>query len=209
MSYHNKLTEVTHKLNTLKIRVTIILIFIVLIWIFSVNLSTTIWLTIALGCWSTISIIDIIKIKKLVEKYRKLAKKEDDEVKENLNNIFNNNHRTYYQRRPSPSQKELDDLLNELLNKMLNEQFKQQYEQQHHQQQHQVNVDKLSNAYKLLRLNRNDSIEKIKKTYKILTMKWHPDKWSTSTEQNKSTALRNFKKLQSAYDIIKKDKNIV
>lgn len=72
-----------------------------------------------------------------------------------------------------------------------------------------VNQQKLENAYNLLKINKTDSIEKIKKTYKIYAIKWHPDKWYTSSKNNQDIASRNFKKLQSAYELIKKDKNII
>lgn len=91
------------------------------------------------------------------------------------------------------------------------EQIHEQQSQRQHQQQNTNTIltsQKLDNAYKLLKVSKTDTVEKIKKVYRELAIKWHPDKWSTDTLENQKVAERNFKKLQSAYDLIKKDKNI-
>jgi len=67
---------------------------------------------------------------------------------------------------------------------------------------------KLKNAYILLKLKNTDSEDIIKKRYKELAIKWHPDKWIGNTDKNIQIANRNFQKLSAAYDLIKKDKNI-
>ena len=66
--------------------------------------------------------------------------------------------------------------------------------------------DKTENAYTLLKLSRNDSITIIKKKYRELAIKWHPDKWVNDKKENQQIAERNFKKLNNAYALIKKDK---
>lgn len=71
-----------------------------------------------------------------------------------------------------------------------------------------LNIEKLDHAYQLLKLSKTDSIETIKKKYKALSVKWHPDKWATSSEETQKIVLSNFQKLQAAYDLIKKDKGI-
>ena len=71
-----------------------------------------------------------------------------------------------------------------------------------------INHDNVTRAYRLLKLNPSDSTEAIKKRYKELAIKYHPDKWATHTQKAKDTAERNFKKLNSAYELIKKDKKI-
>ena len=57
--------------------------------------------------------------------------------------------------------------------------------------------------YKILGVNRNDSIESIKKKYKKLALKYHPDRNRTNKELNEET----FKQINSAYDIIVNKKN--
>ena len=69
--------------------------------------------------------------------------------------------------------------------------------------------NKISNSYKLLKLKEDDSIQIIKDRYKELAIKWHPDKWMSSSVDNQKTAERNFKKLNNAYEIIKKHKGII
>lgn len=69
-------------------------------------------------------------------------------------------------------------------------------------------TEKISNAFKLLKLNPSDTEKIIKARYRELAIKWHPDKWITDTMENQKIAERNFKKLCNAYDIIKEYKNI-
>ena len=59
-----------------------------------------------------------------------------------------------------------------------------------------------------MKLNKNDSEITIKKKYRELSLKWHPDKWTTNTIENQAIANRNFIKLNNAYELIKKHKNI-
>lgn len=68
--------------------------------------------------------------------------------------------------------------------------------------------EKTSNAFKLLKLNINDSEKVIKIRYRELAIKWHPDKWVNNTLENQKIAERNFKKLGAAYELIKQYKNI-
>lgn len=68
--------------------------------------------------------------------------------------------------------------------------------------------EKISNAFKLLKLNPSDTEKVIKSRYRELAIKWHPDKWTTDTMENQKIAERNFKKLSAAYEIIKEYKNI-
>lgn len=66
----------------------------------------------------------------------------------------------------------------------------------------------LDNAYKLMKLEKTVDETTIKKKYRELSMIWHPDKWSTNTKENQEIAGRNFIKLNNAYELIKKHKNI-
>lgn len=73
----------------------------------------------------------------------------------------------------------------------------------------QNNIDEVTKSCKLLNINIiQDDVDIIKKKYRKLAMKWHPDKFSNDTVKNKEIAKRNFQKLNNAYEIIKKYKNI-
>jgi hypothetical protein len=80
--------------------------------------------------------------------------------------------------------------------------YKKMYEEQYRQQQRQVVVNRgemsIADAYKLMKLTYSNTPDEIKKKYRQLAMQWHPDKFAN----------RNFQKLNSAYNIIKKHKNI-
>ncbi|KAB1220720.1 hypothetical protein CJ030_MR3G002931 [Morella rubra] len=52
--------------------------------------------------------------------------------------------------------------------------------------------------YHILRVNRNASEEDLKKAYKRLAMKWHPDK----NPDNKKEAEAKFKQISEAYDVL-------
>lgn len=52
--------------------------------------------------------------------------------------------------------------------------------------------------YAVLEVNRNATDEDIKKSYRKLAMKWHPDK----NPNNKQEAEAQFKKISEAYEVI-------
>lgn len=59
--------------------------------------------------------------------------------------------------------------------------------------------------YEVLGLKKGASAEEIKKAYRKLAVKWHPDKWSQGTEEEKKTAEANFKELAEAYSVLSDD----
>ncbi len=60
--------------------------------------------------------------------------------------------------------------------------------------------------YKILEINRNSSQEDIKKSYRKLAMKWHPDK----NKKNKEFAEEKFKNISEAYSVLSDpDKRII
>ena len=97
------------------------------------------------------------------------------------------------------------DDMNKILEDLLKERFKEYYQKQQNQQ---TNSFKLRNAYSLLKLKPESSIQEIKTRYRELAFKWHPDKWINTSVSNQTAAKRNFQKLQAAYELIKKDKGI-
>ncbi len=58
--------------------------------------------------------------------------------------------------------------------------------------------DKKRDFYQILEVNRNASEDEIKKSYKKLAMKWHPDK----NPENKEEAETKFKELSEAYQTL-------
>lgn len=51
--------------------------------------------------------------------------------------------------------------------------------------------------YKLLQVDRNANDDDLKKAYRKLAMKWHPDK----NPNNKKDAEAKFKQISEAYDV--------
>jgi len=87
-------------------------------------------------------------------------------------------------------------------------QYRTNYEYESHQHiQPKIN-NSIDNAYKLMKLDKTDDEKTIKKRYRELSMKWHPDKYQNDTEENQAIANRNFRKLNAAYELIKSSKNI-
>lgn len=56
-------------------------------------------------------------------------------------------------------------------------------------------------AFKVLGLSESASTEEIKKAYRKLALKWHPDKWSDKSQEEQKTATEKFKEISVAYKI--------
>merc|ERR1711988_1168332 len=56
--------------------------------------------------------------------------------------------------------------------------------------------------YKTLNVNRGASEEEIKKAYKKAALKWHPDRHASKGEEGKAEAVKQFKLVNEAYDIL-------
>ena len=56
--------------------------------------------------------------------------------------------------------------------------------------------------YEVLGLQKGASAEEIKKAYRKLALKWHPDKWTQASEAEKKTAEQNFKEVGEAYAVL-------
>ncbi|XP_056633694.1 dnaJ homolog subfamily B member 6-like [Diorhabda sublineata] len=56
----------------------------------------------------------------------------------------------------------------------------------------------MSDYYKVLKVPRNASTDEIKKAYKKLALKWHPDK----NPDNKEEATRRFREISEAYEVL-------
>jgi DnaJ like chaperone protein len=64
-------------------------------------------------------------------------------------------------------------------------------------------------AYKILEIETSATDEEIKKAYRRMAMKYHPDKLATMGEEIQKAAHEKFSKVNEAYEAIKKEKSIV
>lgn len=68
-----------------------------------------------------------------------------------------------------------------------------------------ANVD---SAYKILEIDRNATDEEVKKAYRKMAVKFHPDKVSHLGEDFQRQAKEKFQKVNEAYEKIKKERNL-
>jgi DnaJ like chaperone protein len=64
-------------------------------------------------------------------------------------------------------------------------------------------------AYQVLEISKTATNEEIKKAYKQMAIKHHPDKVAYLGEEMKNSANERFKKINSAFESIKKERGIV
>jgi DnaJ like chaperone protein len=69
-------------------------------------------------------------------------------------------------------------------------------------------VPETDSAYKILEITPDASDEEVKKAYRKMAMKYHPDKVSHLGEEFRKAADEKFKKVNEAYNRIKKERNI-
>jgi DnaJ like chaperone protein len=70
-------------------------------------------------------------------------------------------------------------------------------------------IPETDSSYKILELDPSSTNEDVKKAYRRMAMKYHPDKVSHLGEDFRKTAEEKFKKVTEAYDKIKKERNMV
>ena len=63
-------------------------------------------------------------------------------------------------------------------------------------------------AYEILEIDRKASDDEVRKAYKKMAIKYHPDKVEYLGEDFKKAANEKFQKLNSAYDAVKKERKI-
>jgi DnaJ like chaperone protein len=69
-------------------------------------------------------------------------------------------------------------------------------------------VPETDSSYKILEIERTATAEEVKKAYRKMAMKYHPDKVSHLGEDYKKAADEKFKKVNEAYEKIKKERNM-
>jgi DnaJ like chaperone protein len=69
-------------------------------------------------------------------------------------------------------------------------------------------VPETDSSYKILEIERSATNDDVKKAYRRMAMKYHPDKVSNLGEDIKKTANEKFRKVNEAYEKIKKERNI-
>lgn len=69
-------------------------------------------------------------------------------------------------------------------------------------------IKSADNAYKILEIGRNASDEEVKKAYRNMAKKYHPDRVVTEDEAIKKGAEEKFKEVQKAYETIQKERGI-
>lgn len=64
----------------------------------------------------------------------------------------------------------------------------------------------VDSAYKILEINSNATDEEVKKAYRKMAVKYHPDKLSSLGPEFEKNGKEKFQKVQEAYDKIKKER---
>ncbi len=70
----------------------------------------------------------------------------------------------------------------------------------------QPHLPSLEQAYRILEVDQNADVATIKKAYRAMAVKYHPDKVAYLGEDVKKAANEKFQRLNEAYELIKKDK---
>ena len=69
-------------------------------------------------------------------------------------------------------------------------------------------IPETDSSYKILEIEPSASNDEVKKAYRKMAMKYHPDKVSHLGEEFRKTADEKFKKVNEAYEKIKKERNM-
>ncbi len=89
----------------------------------------------------------------------------------------------------------------------LNKQQNNQNESNYSQNRQTTNQRQIDNAYTILQVDKNATIEEIKKSYRKLVIKYHPDKVASLGEEVQKKANAKFQQINAAYELIKKERN--
>jgi DnaJ like chaperone protein len=70
-------------------------------------------------------------------------------------------------------------------------------------------IPETDSAYKILEIGPSATNDEVKKAYRRMAMKYHPDKVSHLGDDFRKTAGEKFSKVNDAYEKIKKERNMV
>jgi DnaJ like chaperone protein len=70
-------------------------------------------------------------------------------------------------------------------------------------------IPETDSSYKILEIDQASSNDEVKKAYRRMAVKYHPDKVSHLGENFRKTAEEKFKKVNEAYEKIKKERNMI
>ncbi|OFX88693.1 MAG: molecular chaperone DjlA [Bacteroidetes bacterium GWF2_33_16] len=70
-------------------------------------------------------------------------------------------------------------------------------------------IDDTDSAYKILEINKSATDDEVKKAYRKMAIKYHPDKVNHLGEDFQNAAKEKFQKVNQAYEKIKKERNMV
>ena len=68
--------------------------------------------------------------------------------------------------------------------------------------------EQTDSAYIILQISKDASDEEVKKAYKRMCIKYHPDKVASLGEQAQQAAKEKFQEINNAYEKIKKERGI-
>ncbi len=66
--------------------------------------------------------------------------------------------------------------------------------------------DSVDNAYKILEIDSSASIDEIKKAYRTMAKKYHPDRVAHLGKEHQKGAEEKFKQVQEAYEQLQKER---
>lgn len=69
-------------------------------------------------------------------------------------------------------------------------------------------IKSADNAYKILEIEKSATAEEIKKAYRTMAKKYHPDRVNTENEAIKRGAEEKFKEVQKAYETIQQERGL-
>ena len=69
-------------------------------------------------------------------------------------------------------------------------------------------VKEVDGDYKILEIDKQATDDEVKKAYRKMAVKYHPDKVSHMGDEYKDSAKQKFQKMKDAYDNIKKQRGI-
>tara|TARA_R110002049_G_scaffold137089_3_gene296969 strand:- start:188 stop:967 length:780 start_codon:yes stop_codon:yes gene_type:complete len=69
-------------------------------------------------------------------------------------------------------------------------------------------IKSADNAYKILEIEKSVTDEEVKKAYRTMAKKYHPDRVNTENEAIKKGAEEKFKEVQKAYEIIQQERGL-